>query len=296
MADDWIKMRMSLQSHPKVVRILSATQSDKFRVIGGLHAVWCVFDTHSTDGELHGYSTDALDHIIGWDGFSQAMVDVGWLEVSDHNSLVMPDFSEHNGKSAKRRAEDTRRKRKDRCPQNVRNVSAECPQDEGTGCGPEKEKEKRSKNPLVDSDETTRKPKTKQAESPPEFEALWSEYPQREGPNPKRDALKAYRARMREGVSPDDLLAGVRRYKAWLMSKGKVGTEFVQRASTFLGPSQNWQQTFEAQGGLARPADDDREAWLRMARQAGVEHRIAGKTHDQIWAMICEFLAQKEKV
>lgn len=40
MAIDWIKMRVDLQTHPKVVRILSATGTDKFRVIGGLHAVW----------------------------------------------------------------------------------------------------------------------------------------------------------------------------------------------------------------------------------------------------------------
>lgn len=39
MSGDWIKMRIDLQTHPKIVRILSATKADKFRVIGGLHTV-----------------------------------------------------------------------------------------------------------------------------------------------------------------------------------------------------------------------------------------------------------------
>lgn len=113
MAGDWIKMRIDLQSHPKIVRILSATDSDKFRAIGGLHAVWSIFDTHSEDGVLNGYSAKTLDHVIGWEGFSAAMIAVGWM-IETPQGLVMPEFDEHNGKSAKRRAEDQRRKRESR--------------------------------------------------------------------------------------------------------------------------------------------------------------------------------------
>lgn len=133
MAGDWIKMRIDLQSHPKVVRILSAIQrtevqkvTDKFRVIGGLHAVWSVFDTHSVDGALQGYTPNLLDHIVGLNGISQAMIDVQWLGYDGAETLVMPEFAEHNGKSGKRRAEDQKRKREGRkCPQSVRNLSAD---------------------------------------------------------------------------------------------------------------------------------------------------------------------------
>lgn len=130
MAIDWIKMRCDLQSHPKVVRIMSATKADKFRVVGGLHAVWGVFDAHSVDGVLQGYTPAMMDHIIGWEGFSGAMIAVGWLAIDGAESLVMPEFGEHNGKSAKRRAEDQKRKRDKRT--NVRNASASCPPESGT--------------------------------------------------------------------------------------------------------------------------------------------------------------------
>lgn len=147
MANDWIKMRIDLQSHPKIVRILSATESDKFRVIGGLHAVWSIFDTHSEDGVLKGYSTKALDHVIGWDGFSKQLVEVGWLhELTE--SLVMPGFSEHNGQSAKRRAEDQKRKRESRKDtQSVRNLSANDEDENGTREEKRREEEKQKPCP-----------------------------------------------------------------------------------------------------------------------------------------------------
>lgn len=119
-------MRLDLQTHPKVVRILSATKADKFRVIGGLHAVWSVFDTHSSDGTLPGYAPETLDHIIGWDGFSSAMISVGWLVLEGAETLILPEFDEHNGKSGKRRAEDQKRKREERKnPQSVRTESGQ---------------------------------------------------------------------------------------------------------------------------------------------------------------------------
>ena len=126
MAGDWIKMRMDLQTHPKVVRISSYLKADKLTTIGALHAVWCIFDTHSSDGVMDGYSPDALDSMIGLKGFCCAMMEVEWMDY-DGQSLVLPNFSAHNGKSAKKRVADSERKREARmsakCPQNVRDLS-----------------------------------------------------------------------------------------------------------------------------------------------------------------------------
>ena len=140
-------MRLDLQTHPKIVRILSATKADKFRVIGGLHAVWSVFDTHSSDGRLDGYTPETLDHIIGWDGFADAMMKVGWLALDGPETLILPEFDEHNGKSGKRRAEDQKRKRDDRkSPQSVRNLSANEPDENVTR---EEKRREEVLNPLV---------------------------------------------------------------------------------------------------------------------------------------------------
>jgi hypothetical protein len=119
MAGDWIKMRSDLQRHPKVVRMSSALRADRFRIIGGLHAVWCLFDEHSEDGQVEGYTTEAIDDLIGWPGFCAAMAVVQWLEVSD-GFCALPRFDEHNGQSAKRRAMETQRKRRERAEEDAR--------------------------------------------------------------------------------------------------------------------------------------------------------------------------------
>jgi len=157
MAGDWIKMRCELQTHPKIVRILSATKSDKFRAIGGLHAVWSVFDQHSEDGVLFGYTPETLDHVIGWGGFADAMIKVGWLSYDGAETLTLPEFADHNGQSAKRRGEDQKRKRDSRkSPQSVRNLSAEETDTDGTR--EEKRREEKKEEKKKSSARATRLP------------------------------------------------------------------------------------------------------------------------------------------
>jgi hypothetical protein len=145
MAGDWIKMRVDLHTHPKVVRIVSAVcpqdvrkVSSRCLVVGALHAMWSLFDAHSIDGELRGYGPETLDALVGLDGFAAGVAAVEWLVITP-NSLAMPNFGTHNGKGAKRRAEDTAAKR-------VRRMSEECPQDDRTDCGPEKRREEKIVN------------------------------------------------------------------------------------------------------------------------------------------------------
>lgn len=110
MAADWIKMRVDLFTHPKVVRISSALKADALRTVGGLMSVWCLFDAHSVDGRIEGYTPETLDDMLRWPGFAEQMIAVAWLE-QDGEALVLPRFDRHNGTSAKRRAQDASRKR-----------------------------------------------------------------------------------------------------------------------------------------------------------------------------------------
>lgn len=80
-----------------------------------------------------------------------------------------------------------------------------------------------------------------------EFEACWKIYPARAGGNSKKAAGKAWNARIRSGVSADDLTRAVERYAAELRAKGKIGTEFVKQASTFFGPDEHWKSYATAQ-------------------------------------------------
>jgi hypothetical protein len=77
------------------------------------------------------------------------------------------------------------------------------------------------------------------------FDAIWDAYPKRAGGNPKATALKAFSARLREGVNASDMLAGVERYARYVAATGKVGTEYVKQASTFFGPDRHWDESWD---------------------------------------------------
>ncbi|EPE2533262.1 helix-turn-helix domain-containing protein [Escherichia coli] len=87
----------------------------------------------------------------------------------------------------------------------------------------------------------------------PEFEQAWQEYPKRAGGNSKSAAFKAWKARLREGIKPETMLDGVRRYAAWVRATGNTGTQFVKQAATFFGPDRHfedfWQQPAAPGGG-----------------------------------------------
>jgi hypothetical protein len=149
MAGDWIKMRTSLPRDPRVIRISSALHADRLRTIGGLLSAWCLFDEQTPDGRLDGYTPDLLDELVGLPGIAKAMEMVGWLSIGD-GFLEVPRFDEHNGKSAKRRAQDSVRKTSareaDKHPLSMR-----------TECGPEKRREEKSKEREVNyTQEATR--------------------------------------------------------------------------------------------------------------------------------------------
>lgn len=81
----------------------------------------------------------------------------------------------------------------------------------------------------------------------PVFEEAWQAYPKRAGGNPKLSAWKAWSARLREGVRPEDMLAGVKRYANYARATGSAGTQYVKHAVTFFGPDrhfdENWEKT-----------------------------------------------------
>lgn len=80
----------------------------------------------------------------------------------------------------------------------------------------------------------------------PEFEQAWQVYPKRAGGNPKAAAWKAWRTRLKDGVNPEIMLAGVKRYATYVTATGSTGTQFVKQASTFFGPDLHFEEEWQA--------------------------------------------------
>jgi len=141
MAGDWIKMRINLTEDPAVVRIASGLSLDRFGIVGRLHRIWAWADEHSADGQDVPVDADFLDSLVATPGFSAQLRNVGWLSGRDGN-LCFPNFSRHNGESAKARALDAERKRKAR--KTSGKTSAKCPASNRTKLGPEERREEKS--------------------------------------------------------------------------------------------------------------------------------------------------------
>ncbi|MFL9890209.1 helix-turn-helix domain-containing protein [Paraburkholderia sp. RL17-381-BIF-C] len=78
-----------------------------------------------------------------------------------------------------------------------------------------------------------------------QFEQAWAAYPKRAGSNSKRDALKAWKARLAAGECFETLMSGVARYAKYCEDTGKTGTEYVKMAATFFGPSRHFAEAWE---------------------------------------------------
>lgn len=243
----WIKMRTDLRRHPKVVRMASALSADRYRVIGGLLAVWAVFDEQTEDGFLEGFTPKAMDEEIGWPGFCAAMMGVAWLSFQEQSGLSMPEFGEHNGQSAKRRATDAKRKRDerdaDKSPDPVRGAStpdADKKETRGRGRG---------------TDRTT--PHSPQG-GDEAFDSFWSAYPSKVG---KGAARKAWGKLKPDAAMLASMLAALAWQKAsdrWTRDAGR----YIPNPSTWLNQGR-WDD--EA------PADAEAKPW--QDTRSGVEAR-----------------------
>ena len=72
--------------------------------------------------------------------------------------------------------------------------------------------------------------------TPKAFPEAWAAYPKRQGGNPRATAVRAWRARLRAGITAAEMVAGTKRYAEHCRAEGKVGTTFVLMAATFFGP------------------------------------------------------------
>lgn len=88
-------------------------------------------------------------------------------------------------------------------------------------------------------------------------------YPERAGDQGWRKAVKAANARLSEGHTTEEFIEGAKRYAAYCAAQGKVGTEFVKQAATFLGPDKPFLESWSLP--LPKPTD-----WRQDPRFRGV--------------------------
>lgn len=110
-----------------------------------------------------------------------------------------------------------------------------------------------------------------------EFDRAWSEYPRRAGGNSRHDAALAWDARIREGASALDMIAGTIRYRHYCEHEEQIGTRFVMQAKRFFGAAKHYDEPWStsddelsesAKAAIAARDDDGAEQrWLEERKR-----------------------------
>jgi hypothetical protein len=116
MAGDWIKFETATSDKPEVWAMAQSLGIDADAVVGKLLRVWAWFDQQTQEGNAVGNGASVtssvtkalLDRRVGVSGFCDSMILSGWM-ADDGQSLTLPNFDRHNGKTAKTRAMTAKR-------------------------------------------------------------------------------------------------------------------------------------------------------------------------------------------
>lgn len=104
MANDWIKFRVKLATDGRVRAAARATKQKPATILGGLLILWSLADSHADDGGvLGGYTFDDIDDVTGIRGFCAALPP-DWIGQTE-TGILLPRYHDHNGSTAKKRAE-----------------------------------------------------------------------------------------------------------------------------------------------------------------------------------------------
>jgi hypothetical protein len=132
----------------------------------------------------------------------------------------------------------------------------------------DKEKNKDKKNgSSVEPPPPEGKKRAAKKEYSDEFNNAFSIYPKRQGDNPKKKAFEAWKARLREGFTESEMIAGVDRYLAYCQSEGSIGSQYVKQAATFFGPDKAFLEPWEVTQKSSKPSSSRSSSFGRQPMQ-----------------------------
>jgi len=114
MAGDWIKIETALPHKPEVMQLADILDIDELQVVGHLVLFWTWVDGQMSSECPRVVATKrGLDRASCRQGFADALVKVGWLEIDGAN-IQIPNMDYHLSDSAKKRARDAKNKKRRR--------------------------------------------------------------------------------------------------------------------------------------------------------------------------------------
>src|SRR5205085_2627149 len=101
-------------------------------VLGALTQLWMHADTHIRDDNTIEMTLDEIDELVGIAGFCK-LLPADWLQIVDSDYVQLPDFLQHNGTVAKKKANHAKRQARYRERHKTSiNDAAESPDEQGS--------------------------------------------------------------------------------------------------------------------------------------------------------------------
>jgi hypothetical protein len=235
MAGDWIKVEHVTPDKPEVVNMADMLGIDQDAVTGKLLRLWIWADQNSLDGCALSVTKAFINRIVFCNGFATALEKVGWLN-TEEGILHLPNFTRHNGVTAKKRSDSNRRmtKSRDKKKNGCANVALGVQQK----AQPEKRREEKSKKEAIASC-----PKTD--DKLPILAELWKRSPAKS--RERSSKVKVFNAwqKIKKSEQPDegDLFIAI---DAWSDSE-KWTTGFAEGLHIWINDRQ-WENLPEASG------------------------------------------------
>jgi|GEM_PF-605397 len=106
MAGDWIKVEKSTSLKPEVLQLSEILEIHPAHAFGLCMKFWIWCDDHLTNSNARSVTKVTLDYIIQHQGFTGALISVGWLQSSEGTDgpFKIPNFERHLSEGAKTRA------------------------------------------------------------------------------------------------------------------------------------------------------------------------------------------------
>ncbi len=110
--NEWMKLELNTPSKRQIFAMARALKKSTNEVLGACVRLWCWCDANCVDGNT-GMDTASIEEVVCLKGFVRAMAAVAWCKVSKDADgaevVLIANFDEHNGHTAKKRAETNRR-------------------------------------------------------------------------------------------------------------------------------------------------------------------------------------------
>lgn len=210
---DWQKTDPHLRSHPYFVKFKSRLGVSSNEAHGILSGLWAFAFNFAHDGDLSRFDAEDIALGVEWEGDPDALMAA--LAVGFVNNGIIHDWYEWGGKLFGEHIEDAQRK-------------YDSYHSEQGKISTEKTGENRR---MPQRREEKKKPPSYSPLRGEQFEVFWAIYPKRKGNN-RRKTVAAWNARLRDGETPERMIAASRHYAEERSGKDET---YTLMAATFLG-------------------------------------------------------------